>query len=595
MAQEVIIELKAETEAAKKQIEALTNEVSELRKEQSAQSKEALEQAKQTSKGIKGIGTAVKGIGNALKAAGIGLAIAAFAKLSEVFMQNQKAADFFNTAFEAVSIAFNDFVNFVINNTEPVVNTFKAIFENPLETIQNFGKSLYDGIVVRFEQLVEVLGLAGKAIGQLVRGEFSAAFDTIKEAGKQTVDVITGVDNSFDSTVESIKNYAKETIKTAAANVQLANNAELAAAQQSRLVEQYDRQAEQLRQIRDDERLSIEERRKANDDLLQVLAEQEAAMLKQAAAQVASAQADLAKNKSIENQVALIDALANKEGVLAQIEGLRSEQKANDLALDREENELINSKLESESKLAFERERFNAEQIDNEILKLERLKEIALLEQEQEQARLQAIIDNANAGTQAKVDAQIALDEFMEQSRQANIDADTALTEAKMALNQAEAESELELLGAVGGALNGISALAGENAEAQKAIGVAQAIIDTYIGANKAIAQGGIVGTIAAVGIIASGLANVQNILSTKIPKPEPSNVGGGGTRSISSPAAAAPQAPQFNVIGAGGTNQLAGLLADQSSQPVKAYVVSNEVSTAQSLDRNIVESATLG
>ena len=34
MAQEVIIELKAQTEAARKQIEALTNEVSELRKEQ---------------------------------------------------------------------------------------------------------------------------------------------------------------------------------------------------------------------------------------------------------------------------------------------------------------------------------------------------------------------------------------------------------------------------------------------------------------------------------------------------------------------------------------------------------------------------------
>ena len=264
-----------------------------------------------------------------------------------------------------------------------------------------------------------------------------------------------------------------------------------------------------------------------------------------------------------------------------------------DLVLRREENELINSKLESESKLAFERERFNAEQIDNEVLKLERLKEIALLEQEQEQARLQAIVDNANAGTQAKVDAQIALDEFMEQSRQANIDADTALTEAKMNLNKAEAESEMELLGAISGALNGLSALAGENAEAQKAIGVAQAIIDTYIGANKAIAQGGIVGTIAAVGIIASGLANVQNILTTKIPKPEPSNIGGGGSRSISSPAAA-PQAPQFNVIGGGATNQLAGLLADQN-KPVKAYVVSSEVSSGQALDRNIVESATLG
>lgn len=596
MAQEVIIELKAQTEAARKQIESLTNEVSELRKEQAAQSKEAISQAKETSKGVNVISKSFKGLGTALKAAGIGLAVAAFQKLREIFMQNQKAVDFFNTAFEAVSLAFNDFVDFLLNNTGGIVDTFQAIFENPVEGIKNLGKTIYDGVVVRFNQLVEVLGLAGKAIGQLVSGEFSAAFDTIKQAGKQTVDVITGVDDSFDSTVESIKNYAKETIKTAAANVQLANNAELAAAQQSRLVEQYDRQAEQLRQIRDDERFSIEERRKANDDLLQVLAEQEAAMLKQANAQVASAQADLAKNKSIENQVALTEALANQEGVLAQIEGLRSEQKANDLALDREENELINSKLESESQLAIERQRFNAEQIDDEVLKLERLKEIALQEQEQEQARLQAIVDNANAGTQAKVDAQIALDEFMEESRQANIEADTALTEAKMNLNKAEAESEMELLGAISGALNGLSALAGENVEAQKAIGVAQAVIDTYIGANKAIAQGGIVGAISAVGIIASGLANVQNILTTKIPKPEPSNVGGGGTRSISSPTpTAAPQAPSFNIIGGGAQNQLAGLLADQGSQPVKAYVVSNEVTTAQSLDRNIVESATLG
>ena len=600
MAQEVIIKLAAETADAKKQIELLTNEVTELRKEQAAQSKEALAQAKQTSKGIKGIGTAVKGIGNALKAAGIGLAIAAFAKLSEVFMQNQKAADFFNTAFEAVSLAFNDFVNFLLDNTGGVIDFFKGIFENPLESLKSFADAFKKNIQERFESYLDTLGFLASAVKKVFSGDFKGALEDVKSAGKESLDVLTGVNDSFDKGKELISNatdaiieYGKETIKTAAANVQLANNAELAAAQQSRLVEQYDRQAEQLRQIRDDERFSIEERRKANDDLLQVLAEQEAAMLKQADAQVASAQADLAKNKSIENQVALIDALANKEGVLAQIEGLRSEQKANDLALDREENELINSKLESESKLAFERERFNAEQIDNEVLKLERLKEIALLEQEQEQARLQAIVDNANAGTQAKVDAQIALDEFMEQSRQANIDADTALTEAKMNLNKAEAESEMELLGAISGALNGLSALAGENAEAQKAIGVAQAIIDTYIGANKAIAQGGIVGTIAAVGIIASGLANVQNILTTKIPKPEPSNIGGGGSRSISSPAAA-PQAPQFNVIGGGATNQLAGLLADQN-KPVKAYVVSSEVSSGQALDRNIVESATLG
>lgn len=601
--EEVRLRLDADTAKAQKKVMELTEQLELLRAEQKLQAEESLIQSKKTAKGITGIGKAVQGFGNFLKAAGIGLAIAAFAKFQEILMQNQKAADFFNTAFEVVSIALNDFVSFIVDNTDAVVGFFKGIFDDPMESLKSFAQAFKENIQERFESYLDTLGYLASAVKKVFSGDFKGALEDVKSAGKESLDVLTGVNNSFDKGSEfiskakdAIVEYGKEAIKTAATNVKLKNTAQLAAAQQSRLIEQYDRQAEQLRQIRDDERFSIEERRKANDQLLQVLAEQEEAMLRQAQAQVASAQADLAKNNSIENQVALTDALANKEGVLAQIEGLRSEQKANDLALDREENELINTKLESESQLAIERERFNAEQIDNEIAKLERLKEIALQEQEQEQARLQAIVDNANAGTQAKVDAQIALDEFMEQSRQANITADKALSDAKIALNKAEAENELELLGAVGGALNGVSALAGENAEAQKAIGVAQAIIDTYIGANKAIAQGGIVGTVAAAGIIATGLANVQNILSTKIPKAEPSSIPGAGAGSISSAGvSAAPQAPQFNILGAGATNQLAGLLAEDSQKPVKAYVVSNEVSSAQSLDRNIVESATLG
>jgi hypothetical protein len=608
MAQEVIIELKAETEAARKQIEALTNEVSELRKEQAQQSKEALTQAKETAKGVGGISKSFKTLGNALKAAGIGLAIAAFAKLSEVFMQNQKAADFFNTAFEAVSIAFNDFVSFIIDNTGGVIKFFESIFTNPLDSLKNFADAFKKNIQERFESYLDTLGYLASAVKKVFSGDFAGALDDVKSAGKESLDVLTGVNNSFEKgkeilndAVDAVVEYGKETIKTAAANVQLANNAELAAAQQSRLVEQYDRQAEQLRQIRDDERFSIEERRKANDELLQVLAEQEVAMLRQADAQVASAQANLAKNKSIENQVALTDALANKEGVLAQIEGLRSEQKANDLALDREENELINSKLESESKLAIERERFNAEQIDDEVLKLERLKEIALQEQEQEQERLQNIIDNANAGTQAKADAQIALDEFMEQSRQANIDADKALSDAKIEVGEKEVQSKKEQLNAVGNALSSFASLVGEQTGAGKAAAIAATLISTYQSATdsyKSLAGipivGPALGAAAAAVAVASGFKQIQAIKSVKVPKSR-GDAGGGATPSASAVPSVAAQAPTFNVIGGGAQNQLAGLLADQTQKPVKAYVVSNEVTTAQSLDRNIVESATLG
>lgn len=635
MAQEVIIELKAETEAARKQIEALTNEVSELRKEQAQQSKEALTQAKETAKGVGGISKSFKTLGNALKAAGIGLAIAAFAKLSEVFMQNQKAADFFNTAFEAVSIAFNDFVSFIIDNTGGVIKFFESIFTNPLDSLKNFADAFKKNIQERFESYLDTLGYLASAVKKVFSGDFAGALDDVKSAGKESLDVLTGVNNSFEKgkeilndAVDAVVEYGKETIKTAAANVQLANNAELAAAQQSRLVEQYDRQAEQLRQIRDDERFSIEERRKANDELLQVLAEQEAAMLKQADAQVASAQANLAKNKSIENQVALTDALANKEGVLAQIEGLRSEQKANDLALDREENELINSKLESESKLAIERERFNAEQIDDEILKLERLKEIALQEQEQEQARLQNIIDNANAGTQAKADAQIALDEFMEQSRQANIEADTALAATskaieekaladKIAIIQAEQSAREANLQTIANGLNGLQQVFAAFGKESKALAIASIIVDQVASVSRIVSNTAIanaqalnispltfgqpwvtINTISAAASIAGSIASAgKSIAALKGNKktplsgsalPSPSAGGGGGVT-------AASQAPQFNIIGGGAENQLAGLLADQTQKPLKAYVVSNEVTTAQSLDRNIVESATLG
>ena len=51
-------------------------------------------------------------------------------------------------------------------------------------------------------------------------------------------------------------------------------------------------------------------------------------------------------------------------------------------------------------------------------------------------------------------------------------------------------------------------------------------------------------------------------------------------------------QAPEFNIVGTSGANQIADVVSSQA--PIKAFVVANDVTTAQALDRNIVESATL-
>jgi hypothetical protein len=51
-------------------------------------------------------------------------------------------------------------------------------------------------------------------------------------------------------------------------------------------------------------------------------------------------------------------------------------------------------------------------------------------------------------------------------------------------------------------------------------------------------------------------------------------------------------EAPDFNVVGTGGASQLAAGLAGITGRPIKAFVVSKEISSAQELDRNITNNA---
>ena len=101
----------------------------------------------------------------------------------------------------------------------------------------------------------------------------------------------------------------------------------------------------------------------------------------------------------------------------------------------------------------------------------------------------------------------------------------------------------------------------------------AASIIATKIGAATSIAS-----------ILAAGISGAKSITS---------GGGGGGGSTDGGGGSATP--PAFNVVGASATNQIAQTIANQQQQPIKAYVVSNDVTTAQSLDRNIIQSASIG
>jgi len=152
-------------------------------------------------------------------------------------------------------------------------------------------------------------------------------------------------------------------------------------------------------------------------------------------------------------------------------------------------------------------------------------------------------------------------------------------------------EQKMAELSIVAGTLGSLSQLAGENAQAGKALSAAEAIINTYTGATKALAQGGIFGAVAAAGVVASGIASVRQIYATPVPTPSGGSVSGGGTRpQISAPAITPRLSLNTQVSDLG--NQITESL---SKTPVRAYVVNQDVQTAAKMDRKIRETATIG
>ena len=519
----------------------------------------------------------IKGIGNALKGAGIGLAVAAFTLLKDIFKENQLVTDAFNTAFEFLSIAFNDFANFIFSSGGKITGFFKSIFDDPLGSVKSLGLAIKNNIIDRFNSLLDTLGFAGTAIKKLFEGDFAGAAESAKQATLSLVDTIGIVDTEtlakgFNAVTNGVKDYVTETGKAAAANVELEKTARLAEAANQGLIEKYDRQAEQLRQTRDDESKSFEERIKANEELGKLLDEQEKAMMANANARVLQAEAELAKNKeNIENQIAYQEALNELAGIEAQITGFRSEQQTNTNSLLREQKDLQNE-LALIGKSERELERLELQQ-DYDAKKL--LIEREVTDEAEKNERLLALQEDYNAKVKA-IDDEVKAEE--DEAKAQEIADEEAVQNAKFAMATQT--------------LGNIAQAVGENTKAGKAAAAAAALINTYQGitaelATKTATPFEFAIKLANIATTASiGFKSVKDILKT-----DPKTASGGSAPTGSAPSS---QPPAFNIVGASGTNQLAETIAGQNERPIKAFVTSQDVTTAQSLERNIVEGASI-
>jgi hypothetical protein len=169
-------------------------------------------------------------------------------------------------------------------------------------------------------------------------------------------------------------------------------------------------------------------------------------------------------------------------------------------------------------------------------------------------------------------------------------DAKKQLTDYEKKLEQEKFDAQL---GLASQSLSIIGGLVDQNSAAGKAIAVTQAIINTYQGASKALAQGGIFGPVAAAATIAAGLINVKKIISTKVPSAKGTgNVAESGSPSMSMSAAPiAPSAPIQNTV----TSLSQQSINQMGSAAGRAYVVESDITNQQEKIIRINRAARLG
>jgi len=306
-----------------------------------------------------------------------------------------------------------------------------------------------------------------------------------------------------------------------------------------------------LKRINEDERKSIEDHKKAVNDL-EIRYKTD---LENLNAKTDQQKLDLQKQRDLDE----INRITNNE-----------EEKARLLVQYNEKYRILQAELDAKTKA------------ENEAKTAESNLKIATDQSLSNEVRLAAI--------QAREDAEKNIVFKTQEERTAY---EKANADARKSIADAEAAHKVAVFAKTSSLLSAGADLLGKNTAAGKAMAVAASMINTYQGitaelATKTTTPFEIGLKIANVALIAAtGFKAVKDIIKVKVP-------GGGGSASVPSTAGmegSAP-APQFNVIGNSGVNQIASTLGSQ--QPIKTYVTAGDVTTQQALNRNIINNASL-
>ena len=600
MGKKIVVDLEVKSNKGIKEVEKLNKELKNTSKEVKETNKSledatstldgfsggAVSKIKNFGKSIKGLTTGFKSLKVAIIGTGIGALVIGLVALRTAFTSSEEGQNKFAKLMGVIGSVTGNLVDILANLGEGIINAFT----NPKQALIDFKNLIVENITNRFNAIIDTLGFLGSAFKKVFSGDFKGALEDAKKAGSSYIDSLTGVENSIDKVTEATKGFVKELKEEAKIAGQIADQRA---------------KADKL------ERGLIIERAKANRD-----------------------------------RAELLDKAANKEKFTAQ-ERINFLEEAGKIEEEITRKEIESARLRFEAKVAEnalskstkqdldDEANLKAKLIDLETARLTKQKLVTsqiVAAKREEVARLKAIDDEEKARKSEEKKTQDEKDleakkvlEEKETERlkkiKENADEEIAIEES---IAQRKREINMQYIGFAAGLSGLLQQIAGKNKALamaglilEKGAAIANVVVKAKESIATATANEAKVPFFTSVGAftipnplkvsslattaksiamtkIGAGLA-IAGIGATAIGQGKGIS-GGGGQSSIPSSVPTAPSTPpQFNIVGQSGTNQLASAIGGQSQQPIQAFVVANDVTTAQSMDRNIIDDASIG
>ena len=626
--EKIVVDLEVKSNKGVKDVKDLNKEISNTKTEAKGAS-DSLDKVSGGAigkfNGLKGsIGGVVKGFKSlkfAIIASGIGALLLAVVAVGKAFTSSEEGQNKFAKIMGVIGSVTGNLVDMLANLGENLI----SVFENPKQAIINLKNLIVENITNRFEALIDTVGFLGSAFKKVFSGDFSGAMDDAKKAGSSYVDTLTGVKDTLNKVTEGVKEMSNEIAKDAKAASNIADQRAKADKLDRKLIteraEANRKRAELLDKAAQKEKFTAAERIKFLEDAGKIedditAKEIRAAQLRYEAKVVEnslskSTKEDLDKEAELKARLINLETakLTKQKLVSSQVVGAKREEAAEIKAIedkaiaDRKAIEELEANTEEEKralKLQKEKEKFESAIL----LATEQGISTQELERSQEES-LQLMRDEF---------AQTDLDRANKMAEDTKALGVQKVADAK-AVADAEAAIRQGNLSNIGAGFALLGQLAGKNKALQaaaligeSAVGIAKTVINTQAANSAAtlkyaLLPGGVALAAAerSINNVSAGISIASNIAATSKGL---SQLGGGGAAPSggaprgggggSAPAPIQSQAPAFNVVGASGTNQLASAIGGQSQQPIRTYVVSDDVSTSQQLDRNIIAGATI-